>query len=60
MLEKSSKLYLLKLLRDLLVKRPCKNEKGEGNCVRKEHKSNIMIIYVKILCILIVAESSHR
>lgn len=40
---------IFKLLRDLLIIRPCRNEKGEGNCVRKECKSHIMIISAKIL-----------
>lgn len=42
--------YILKLLRDLLVIRPCRHEKGEGNCViKEEHKSYIMITYEKFL-----------
>lgn len=34
---------------DFLVIRPCRNENVEGNCVRKERKSHVMIIFAKIL-----------
>lgn len=51
MSDKNSKVYTqITEIRNLLVLRPCRNEKGEGKCViQEEPKSYIMIISVKIL-----------